>query len=200
MVNNRKLPKALVTTLTRASWVELLIETPDFKFYNASQLEVICSTVFQWMSEQLNAGRGFYFKKLGHLSVQHKKARPGRNPKSGEPFTVSARRITKFNSRSSDVSSPIHRGEWISKIREDRLFAAISVKQAGALYDTFLSLLERVHCGECRIEIRGFGVFSPSVLPPRQTLNPKTGERLHSEEKRRIIFKDSRQLHTLLNK
>jgi integration host factor subunit beta len=45
-----------------------------------------------------------------------------------------------------------------------------------------------------RIEIRGFGSFCLNHHPPRQAINPKTGERLSIEEKYVPHFKPGKEL------
>ncbi len=61
---------------------------------------------------------------------------------------------------------------------------------------TNLILKEMSHAlinGE-RIEIRGFGSFSLRYRPPRNAHNPKTGERVITEEKRTPHFKPGKEL------
>jgi len=45
-----------------------------------------------------------------------------------------------------------------------------------------------------RAEIRGFGVFSLNVRPPRIGRNPKTGEKVNVPEKRAPHFKAGKEL------
>lgn len=46
----------------------------------------------------LAAGNHLKISHLGDFIQQDKSARPGRNPKTGEPYEVSARRVVKFHS------------------------------------------------------------------------------------------------------
>ena len=50
-----------------------------------------------------------------------------------------------------------------------------------------------------RVEIRGFGVFSTNIQKARISRNPKTGEKVHSPEKRTIHFKMAKDLFKKLN-
>ena len=50
-----------------------------------------------------------------------------------------------------------------------------------------------------RIEIRGFGSFSLRHLPPRQSRNPKTGERLMMDDHCRVHFKPGLDLRERVN-
>tara|TARA_B100000131_G_scaffold126449_1_gene123597 strand:+ start:119 stop:412 length:294 start_codon:yes stop_codon:yes gene_type:complete len=50
-----------------------------------------------------------------------------------------------------------------------------------------------------RVELRGFGIFSAKVQKARISRNPKTGEKVHTPEKKTIHFKMSKELFTKLN-
>ena len=50
-----------------------------------------------------------------------------------------------------------------------------------------------------RVELRGFGVFSTNTQKPRISRNPKTGEKVHTPEKRTIHFKMAKDLFNKLN-
>ena len=50
-----------------------------------------------------------------------------------------------------------------------------------------------------RVELRGFGVFSTSIQKARISRNPKTGEKVHTPEKKTIHFKMAKDLFKKLN-
>ena len=50
-----------------------------------------------------------------------------------------------------------------------------------------------------RVELRGFGVFSTNIQKSRISRNPKTGEKVHTPEKKTIHFKMSKDLIKKLN-
>tara|TARA_Y100001935_G_scaffold249442_1_gene248056 strand:+ start:1176 stop:1466 length:291 start_codon:yes stop_codon:yes gene_type:complete len=50
-----------------------------------------------------------------------------------------------------------------------------------------------------RVELRGFGVFSTNTQKPRISRNPKTGEKVHTPEKKTIHFKMGKDLFNKLN-
>ena len=50
-----------------------------------------------------------------------------------------------------------------------------------------------------RVELRGFGVFSTNIQKARISRNPKTGEKVHTPEKKTINFKMSKDLFKKLN-
>ncbi len=50
-----------------------------------------------------------------------------------------------------------------------------------------------------RVELRGFGVFSTNKQKARISRNPRTGEKLHTPEKKTIHFKMAKDLFKKLN-
>ena len=50
-----------------------------------------------------------------------------------------------------------------------------------------------------RVEIRSFGVFSTKIQKARISRNPKTGEKVHTPEKKIIHFKMAKDLFKKLN-
>ena len=50
-----------------------------------------------------------------------------------------------------------------------------------------------------RVELRGFGVFSTNTQKARISRNPKTGEKVHTPEKKTIHFKMAKDLFKKLN-
>ena len=50
-----------------------------------------------------------------------------------------------------------------------------------------------------RVELRGFGVFSTKIQKARISRNPKTGEKVHTPEKKTINFKMAKDLFKKLN-
>ena len=50
-----------------------------------------------------------------------------------------------------------------------------------------------------RVELRGFGVFSTKVQKARLSRNPRSGEKVHTREKKTIHFKMSKDLFKKLN-
>ncbi len=50
-----------------------------------------------------------------------------------------------------------------------------------------------------RVELRGFGIFSTKVQKARLSRNPRSGEKVHTPEKKTIHFKMSKDLFKKLN-
>ena len=50
-----------------------------------------------------------------------------------------------------------------------------------------------------RVELRGFGIWSTHLQKARISRNPKTGEKVHTSQKKTIHFKMSKDLFKKLN-
>ena len=50
-----------------------------------------------------------------------------------------------------------------------------------------------------RVELRGFGMFSTNIQKARISRNPKTGEKVHTPQKKTIHFKMAKDLFIKLN-
>lgn len=50
-----------------------------------------------------------------------------------------------------------------------------------------------------RIEIRGFGSFAPKKRRPRKAHNPKTGEKVITQEKKGVHFKPGKEMRERIN-
>ena len=50
-----------------------------------------------------------------------------------------------------------------------------------------------------RVELRGFGIFSTKLQKARLSRNPRSGEKVHTPEKKTIHFKMSKDLFKKLN-
>ena len=50
-----------------------------------------------------------------------------------------------------------------------------------------------------RVELRGFGIFSTKLQKARLSRNPRSGEKVHTPEKKTIHFKMSKDMFKKLN-
>jgi len=80
-------------TLTKAEIAEDLQE--KFRLTKSVAKEIV-EQVFEEMRLSLEAGRSIKLSGLGNFDLRDKKARPGRNPKTGEPKVIAARRVVTF--------------------------------------------------------------------------------------------------------
>ncbi len=65
--------------------------------------------------------------------------------------------------------------------------------------DIILNEIKRALKRGDRVELRGFGVFSTKIQKARISRNPRSGEKVHTPEKKTIHFKMSKDLFKKLN-
>ncbi len=80
-------------TLTKANIVNLLKEQLGLPKKDCLK---IVNAYFEEISKGLEKGEEIKLPKLGNFVVKHKKSRPGRNPKTGEPHKISDRNVVSF--------------------------------------------------------------------------------------------------------
>ena len=77
-------------TLTKANIVNVLREQLGLPKKDCLK---IVNAYFEEISKGLERGEEIKIPKLGNFVVKHKKSRPGRNPKTGEPYKISDRNV-----------------------------------------------------------------------------------------------------------
>ena len=65
--------------------------------------------------------------------------------------------------------------------------------------DIFLNEIKNALKRKERVEFRGFGVWSTRTQKARISRNPKTGEKVHTPEKKTIHFKMAKEMFKKLN-
>ncbi len=60
-----------------------------------TSLELV-NSLFDTLRETLASGEDVKLSGFGNFTLREKVARPGRNPKNGEPFEIAARRVVTF--------------------------------------------------------------------------------------------------------
>ena len=80
-------------TLTKANIVTLLRKQLGLPKKDCLK---IVNAYFEEISKGLERGEDIKIPKLGNFIVKHKKSRPGRNPKTGEPYNISDRNVVSF--------------------------------------------------------------------------------------------------------
>ena len=82
-----------MSTLTKSDMIEHLMHN-----LNLTRQEGRClvENFFDELSESLIEGKEVKLSGLGNFELKDKNSRPGRNPKTGEPVAVSARRVVTF--------------------------------------------------------------------------------------------------------
>ncbi len=72
-------------------------------------------------------------------------------------------------------------------------------KDLEKFFNIFLNnIKETLKKGE-RVELRGFGIWSTRNQKSRISRNPKTGEKVHTPEKKTIHFKMAKELFNKIN-
>lgn len=80
-------------TLTKAELIDAVYEKVGFSKKEAADFVEL---VFESMKEELCKGESIKISGFGKFKVTSKKARMGRNPQTGQPMTISARRVLTF--------------------------------------------------------------------------------------------------------
>ena len=80
-------------TITKAEIVEHLHNELGL---NKSECKQLVNDFFQEIKESLNKNEEVKLSGFGNFELIDKKSRPGRNPKTGENVTISARRVVTF--------------------------------------------------------------------------------------------------------
>ena len=81
------------STITRAALTEAEADAVPLSRADAHDL---VDLLFDTIVEALEAGEDVRIFGFGRWSVREKRARPGRNPATGEPTVISARRVVSF--------------------------------------------------------------------------------------------------------
>jgi integration host factor subunit alpha len=80
-------------TITRKEFAAILREKNQFSMAESGEF---LEMVFEIMRESLEKGEKIKISGFGNFAVKEKRARRGRNPKTGEALQISARRIVTF--------------------------------------------------------------------------------------------------------
>lgn len=80
-------------TITKADIIEHLHNDLGL---NKSECKILVEDFFQEIKTSLINNEEVKLSGFGNFELLNKKARPGRNPKTGEDVTISARRVVTF--------------------------------------------------------------------------------------------------------
>jgi len=79
--------------LTKKKLIENLVEALKIGKHEAKDLVEL---FFKEMSAMLEQGQQIRLSGFGNFNLRDKKARPGRNPKTGKDFSITPRRVVTF--------------------------------------------------------------------------------------------------------
>ena len=80
-------------TLTKNDLINSLFETLGI---NKQEAKILVDRFFKEVVDSLNAGKNVRLSGFGNFVLRDKKARPGRNPKTGEQVPITPRRVVTF--------------------------------------------------------------------------------------------------------
>jgi len=80
--------------LTKAQLAELLFEQIGL---NKRESKDMVDAFFELISQSLVEGQDVKISGFGNFQIRTKAARPGRNPRTGEPVAIEARRVVTFH-------------------------------------------------------------------------------------------------------
>ena len=144
----------------------------------------------------LTDGRSVILKGAGVLSTKQKSERPGRNPKTGEPHLITARKVINLGHQPNNKNRA-GIGEICDIIST---LANVSHTTSRAAFDILLTSLRNVSYGNYSVEIRGLGTFYYTEHFDTLKRNPKTGEPVLMVGKHTYIkFKASKLLLDSIN-
>ena len=83
-----------VTRMTKSELIARLAEQNPSLYHR--DLEQLVNTVFETITKALEDGDRVELRGFGAFSVRERKARIGRNPRTGEPVNVNAKRMPFF--------------------------------------------------------------------------------------------------------
>ena len=86
------------TALTKAQLADALFEQLGL---NKREAKDFVDAFFEILSAELAQGKSVKISGFGNFEVHTKSARPGRNPLTGEPVVIAARRVVTFRASGS---------------------------------------------------------------------------------------------------
>ncbi len=80
--------------LTKAQLAEMLFEQIGL---NKRESKEMIDAIFELITEKLVQGEEVKISGFGNFQIRTKSPRPGRNPRTGEPIPIQARRVVTFH-------------------------------------------------------------------------------------------------------
>jgi len=80
-------------TITRAEITDALVNQVGLTRQDSSEM---LDLTLEFVVKELEAGKAVKLSRFGNFVVREKSAREGRNPKTGEQATISARKVVTF--------------------------------------------------------------------------------------------------------
>lgn len=85
-------------TLTKADLVDLIYLHRELRYvFTKKEAKVLIDSLFEEVKTSLTSGETVKLAGFGNFELREKSERPGRNPRTGEAKTVSARNVVTFH-------------------------------------------------------------------------------------------------------
>ena len=196
-MGTKKLSNNEVVTLTKSTIAEKMIE--EINSLNIFEVNLILNTILELITSTLASKRSVMLKNVGTLAVVNKGARKGvRNPKTGEEMDLEARTVVTLKG-THKCDNKLNTGDLIETLTNNEKLSSFNYKVIKDSVNLFLNILRSVPLEKYRVEIRGFGVFFPTLVSSKWSRNPKTGEKVFVDEHMKLSFKLSKVLKIELN-
>ena len=92
--------------LTKAALADLLYDNIGL---NKREAKDMVDALFDIVTERLVSGDDVKITGFGNFQIRSKSSRPGRNPRTGEPVAIEARRVVTFHA-SPKLKDQVQRG------------------------------------------------------------------------------------------
>ena len=101
--------------LTKAQLADLLFEQIGL---NKRESKDMIDAFFDLIAQQLVEGEDVKISGFGNFQIRTKAPRPGRNPRTGEPVAIEARRVVTFHA-SPKLKESVQNGTATSSVADD---------------------------------------------------------------------------------
>ena len=92
---------------------------------------------------------------------------------------------------------PITKSELVKQL--SKTYPNLLKKDLEKFFDIFINEVKLALKNDERVELRGWGIFLTKNQKGKTSRNPKTGEKVTVDEKKRISFKMSKDLFNEIN-
>ncbi len=94
------LPAASRDAITRSELIRIvirrLLKDERFSYFSAADLEASVKHVVELMAQTLASGGGIEIRGFGSFKLSYRRARIGRNPRTGEAVAIASKYVPKF--------------------------------------------------------------------------------------------------------
>ncbi|MBF2755792.1 MAG: integration host factor subunit beta [Gammaproteobacteria bacterium AqS3] len=98
------------------------------------------------------------------------------------------------------ISRPLTRAGVVDSVATRTGDLPLTKKQTQQALLHIFDCIAQALCDGKRVELRGFGVFSPKIYGPRRGINPNSGEPILLSHTYTVRFKAAKELHQRINR